>query len=133
MANDPRNMYVSPAASTGQDNLISGTRVPMKVVGGDLTVAAGGAVKRGTPLQRGTGNAYAAATTRIDGILLEDAQSEAGATFSVPVATSGEFNQNAMILTSLTAGIADAIGSARERQIYIAPQNRAPYIGPENF
>jgi hypothetical protein len=139
MATDPSNMYVSPAAVAEIDNLISGTRVPMKVVGGDLAVAAGTAVKRGTPLQRSAGNAYAPATNRIDGVLLEDASSEAGATFSVPVATSGEFNLNSMDMTSIT-GVAvnpitvdEAVGDARARQIYIAPQNQAPYIGPDNF
>jgi hypothetical protein len=129
-------MYVSPAASVDMDNLISGTRIPIKPIAGLVTLTGGGKITRGTPMQRAAGgNNYSPATTRIDAVLMESAENTGttGVTFELPVAPSGEFNLNAMNMASLTDNAAAAVAEAVDRQIYIAPQNQAPYLEPDNF
>jgi hypothetical protein len=128
---DPRNLYVNPAAVANLDNLYNDTR-DLFIVAGDVTLAAGASMARGTALDRDGGNAYIPAVENIRGVLLEDVSSTAGGTFSVPIATAGGFNQNVMTLDTLD-DVDEAIADARDRNILIRPQHQAPFVGLENF
>ena len=114
------------AGESSVDNLIAGNKVFMKSVAGTLPASATG-YTRGMPLTVSDAGAWTKAATQIHGILLDDVPISTDPT-EVPIALTGEFNQNVMDLTSLGANANTAIIRARDKQIYIAPMNQAPFV-----
>ena len=123
-----KNLFSPNVDLSKVDNLVSGTLVPSKVW--PVTVTGTGIVKRGTLLTRDSGETmyrpYEAGDV-IKAILLLDVDADDPDESEGPVAFSGEFNQNkieeVMDITLDPEAILDA---AEDKEIYIAPMNKAP-------
>lgn len=121
-----KNLYSAGTDTSTVDNLVSGTLVPCKMISAPLA-AGTGVLPRGTLLTAGEDGTYSAAKEEavvIDGILWLDKDiSDPDEIVAVPIAASGEFNQNKIEeATGFNLTVAQ-IQNARGKQIYIAPMN----------
>lgn len=113
-------MAMQETYSLEKDNLFAATQV-MPVVADKLTVAKSGALKRGTLLT--AAGAAVTAAADVYAVLAEDVDTTDAAK-DAAVYLTGEFNQNALIVSTPSAGtlaVADCKAAARKIGIFIKP------------
>ena len=119
--------------SVGADNLVSGTLIPMKTVPVLLKGDAGGIeYKRGQLLTvdaEGNASIPEAAATTVEAVLFTDDIGKITDDTPAAAAVTGEFNENVVLWGEIPEANQPAVKqAAAEHQLYLAPQNQAPYV-----